>query len=130
MFSNGAAPKQRFLRSEKEMSKNYEFAAGSCASELQLKVNCRKIFGLVCQLLAKPVQILFYNSLVHMIQALAFVLIVQPLTHTHITYLWQKFAIFSPQCTSEGSSALPWNAVSNWCNNISSNFNLMHFFKV
>ena len=31
--------------------------------KLQLKVNCRKKFGLVCQLLAEPAQILFYNSL-------------------------------------------------------------------
>ena len=28
-----------------------------------LKVKCRKKFGLVCQLLAEPAQILFYNSL-------------------------------------------------------------------
>ena len=50
-------------------------SAGSCTSELQLKVNCRpkvncrKKFGLVCQLLAESVQILscyllsVYNSL-------------------------------------------------------------------
>ena len=38
---------------------------GSCISELQLKVNCRKKFGLVCQLVlaAQPAQIFFYNPL-------------------------------------------------------------------
>ena len=42
---------------------------GSCTSELKLKVNCklrvncRKRIGLVCQLLAKPAQILSHNSL-------------------------------------------------------------------
>ena len=45
------------------------FRAGSCTSELQLKMNCRlqvnckKCFCLVCQMLAEPAQILFYNSL-------------------------------------------------------------------
>ena len=43
--------------------------AGSCTSELQLKMNCRlkvnyrKKFELVCQLLADPAPILSYNSL-------------------------------------------------------------------
>ena len=35
--------------------------AGSCTSELQLEVNCRKKFVLVCQLFAEPAQILSYN---------------------------------------------------------------------
>ena len=38
--------------------------AGSCTSALQLKVNSsRKKFGMICQLLADPAQILSYNSL-------------------------------------------------------------------
>ena len=38
------------------------YRAGSCTSELPLKVNCRIKFGLVCQLLAEAAQILSYNS--------------------------------------------------------------------
>ena len=47
----------------------FELRAGSCKSELQLKVNyrqkvnCMKKFGLACQLLAESAQILSYNSL-------------------------------------------------------------------
>ena len=39
----------------------YHVQVNNC--KLQLKVNCRKKFGLVCQLLAEPAQILPYNSL-------------------------------------------------------------------
>ena len=45
--------------------------AGSCKSKLQLNVNYRKKFGLVCKLLAKPAQIFILqltfscNSMVH-----------------------------------------------------------------
>ena len=38
------------------------YRVGSCSSELQLKVNCRKIFGLVYQLLAMSAQILSSKS--------------------------------------------------------------------
>ena len=47
----------------------FTFMARPCTSELLLKVNCRlevncRIkFGLACQLLAEPAQILSYNSL-------------------------------------------------------------------
>ena len=37
---------------------HFKIRAGSCTSELQLEVNCRKKFGQACQLLANPGQIL------------------------------------------------------------------------
>ena len=62
--------------------------AGLCTNELQLKVNCSKKFGLVCQLLAEPAHILFYNSLsaaihLYMIRPLIF----QGLFRNHILFI-------------------------------------------
>ena len=42
---------------------NSKLWAGSCRSELQLKVNCKIEFGLGRPPVGRPVQILFYNSL-------------------------------------------------------------------
>ena len=49
-----------------------------------LKVNCRKKFGLVCQLLAEPALILFYNSLsvYNSLSAAIHLYMIQALLHT------------------------------------------------
>ena len=67
----------------------------SCTSELQLKVNCSKKFGLGCQLLAEPAQILSYNSLsvYNSLSAAIQLYMIRPLDTFHFEKSWNLTTI-------------------------------------